>query len=283
MTDLILYETPAPGVARIVLNRPEARNAQSADLLFALNEAFDRAAGDEAIKAIILAASGDHFSAGHDLKWTTEEVAAATAARPRHVSNWSGFGEAGSHGWFAVEQEIYVQNSRRWRNIPKPTIAEVRGRCIAGGLILAWVCDLIVASENALFSDPVVAFGAPGVEWFVHPWELGARKAKELLFTAEGWSAEEAWRLGMVNHVVPDADLADFTLDLASRIADKPAFALKLAKLAVNGALDIQGQASAIDMAVAYHHLAHAHNQQLFGYVMEPTSLPRMTRLRRSA
>jgi enoyl-CoA hydratase len=114
------------------------------------------------------------------------------------VGNWGGFAEANAHGRFAREQEIYLQITRRWRNLAKPTIAEVHGKCIAGGLMLAWACDIIVASSDAEFCDPVVTMGVCGVEWFVHPWELGPRKAKELLFTADAWSADEAHRLGMV-------------------------------------------------------------------------------------
>src|SRR5690606_13502014 len=142
----------------------------------------------------------------------------------------------------AREEEVYLGLCRRWRDIAKPTIAQVQGRCIAGGLMLAWVCDLIVAADSAMFMDPVVAMGVNGVEWFAHPWELGPRKAKELLFTGDAWTAEEAWRLGMVNHVTAEDELEAFTLALAGRIAAKPAFALAAAKRAINHAVDLQGQ-----------------------------------------
>ena len=125
-------------------------------------------------------------------------------------SGWSGFQEPGAHGWYASEKEGYLESARRIRNFSKPTICAVQGKCIAGALIYAWVCDIIIAAKNAVFSDPVVDFGVSGVEWLAHPWELGARKAKEFLFTADSWSAEEAWRLGMVNHVVPLDDLRTF-------------------------------------------------------------------------
>jgi enoyl-CoA hydratase len=101
------------------------------------------------------------------------------------IGTWGGFGLDGNEGRYAREQEIYLQVTRRWRNFPKPTIAQVQGKCIAGGLMLAWACDLIVASDDAQFCDPVVTMGVCGVEWFAHPWELGPRKAKELLFTAD--------------------------------------------------------------------------------------------------
>ena len=150
----------------------------------------------------------------------------------------------------------------------------MQGKCIAGALIFAWVCDIIIASKDAQFSDPVVTFGVSGVEWLGHPWELGARKAKEFLFTSDVWSAEEAWRLGMVNHVVERDELADFTLTMAKKIAAKPSFALKLAKEAVNKTLDIQGQMNAIDQAFSLHHLCHTQNFRQFGWGMDPTNVP---------
>ena len=272
MTDYttLLYEHPAPGVARIVMNRPSARNAQNLQMGYDLNAAFDRAVLDDSIKVIVLAAADPHFSSGHDQRGDGGVV---LGEQPT-VSNWGGFAQPGAHGRFAREQEIYLQNTRRWRNLPKPTIAAVQGRCIAGGLMLAWACDLIVASDDALFCDPVVTMGVCGVEWFVHPWELGPRKAKEFLFTADNWSAQEAHRLGMVNRVVPRAELEAEVLTLAKRIAEKPAFALAMTKQAVNQTMDIMGQQSAVDQAFSLHHLCHAHNVQQFGTVVDPAGMP---------
>jgi enoyl-CoA hydratase len=268
MTDdqTVRYEQPAAGVVRIVMNRPAARNAQNLAMGYALNAAFDRAVADDTVKVIVLAAADPHFSSGHDLRGDGGVV---LGEQPT-VSNWGGFAQPGAHGRFAREQEIYLQNTRRWRNLPKPTIAAVQGRCIAGGLMLAWACDIIIASDDALFCDPVVAMGVLGVEWFVHPWELGARKAKEFLFTADNWTAAEAHRLGMVNQVVPRAELDSAVLAMASRIAAKPAFALAMAKQAVNQTLDIMGQQSAVDAAFGLHHLCHAHNMEVFGRVVDP-------------
>jgi enoyl-CoA hydratase len=107
----------------------------------------------------------------------------------------------------------------------------------------------------------------------VHPWELGPRKAKEMLFTADVWTAEEAHRLGMVNHVVPREGLSSFVHKLAERIAAKPSFALKLTKEAVNRSVDVMGQPAAIDQAFALHQLCHAHNLQEFGMVVDPSGL----------
>ncbi|WP_346296721.1 enoyl-CoA hydratase [Rhodopseudomonas sp. P1] len=268
--ETILVERPDPAVARIVMNRPDARNAQNLQMTYDLNAAFDDAVQDDTVKVIILAGAGPHFSAGHDLRATTKNEAGIDFPP---VGAWGGFREPGAHGRMAREQEIYLQITRRWRNLAKPMIAEVHGKCIAGGLMLAWACDLIVASDNAEFCDPVVTMGVCGVEWFVHPWELGPRKAKELLFTADSWSAQEAHQLGMVNHVVPAAELSVFTMALAKRIAAKPSFALKMTKEAVNRSVDIQGQPAAIDQAFALHQLCHAHNLQEFGMIVDPSGL----------
>ncbi len=264
------YEEPADDIARIVMNRPEARNAQNLEMTYELDAAFDRAIADDRIKVIILAGADPHFSSGHDLRQSGEKKLGRDFPI---ISTWGGFDEPGAHGRFAREQEIYLQATRRWRNLSKPTIAAVQGRCIAGGLMLAWACDLIVASDDAQFCDPVVTLGVCGVEWFVHPFELGPRKAKELLWTAESWSAAEAHRLGMVNHVVPRAELAGFTLALAAKIAAKPAFAVKLTKEAVNRSVDLMGQNDAIEQAFALHHLCHAHNMLQFGMVVDPAGL----------
>jgi enoyl-CoA hydratase len=173
----------------------------------------------------------------------------------------------------AREKEIYLGLSERWRNIPKPTIAAVQGKCIAGGLMLAWPCDLIVVSDDAQFLDNTVEMGVGGVEYFAHPWEVGVRKAKEMLFTADWLSAAEAKALGMVNHVVARAELDAFVLALAERIAKKPAFALKLAKEAVNAADDAAGRVSAMNTAFALHQLAHSHNMQVHGMMIDPTGV----------
>jgi enoyl-CoA hydratase len=266
----LLYETPAPHVARIVLNRPDTRNAQDTRLLYELNDAFDKAAQDNEVKVIILAANGPHFSSGHDLR---ERDAGAVMKEFPTVGTWCGFECAGAEAQMAREKEIYIGFSERWRNIPKPTIAEVQGKCIAGGLMLVWPCDIIVAADDAAFLDNTVAMGVGGAEFFNHPWELGVRKAKELLFTADWLSAQEAEKLGMVNHVVPRETLSSFTLALAEKIAAKPLFALKLAKEAVNAAQDAQGRSSAMQTSFALHQLAHSHNMQVHGMMIDPSGI----------
>jgi len=149
----LLYEAPADGIVRIVMNRPAARNAQNLEMTYELNAAFDRAVADDRVKVVILAGADPHFSSGHDLRQSGETKLGRDFPP---ISTWGGFDEPGAHGRFAREQEIYLQATRRWRALTKPTIAAVQGRCIAGGLMLAWACDLIVASDDAQFCDPVV-------------------------------------------------------------------------------------------------------------------------------
>ncbi len=268
--ETVLVERPDPQIARIVMNRPAARNAQNLQMTYDLNDALDEAALDDTVKVIIVAGSGPHFSGGHDLRATTKNKAGEDFPP---VGNWGGFREPEAHGRFAREQEIYLQMTRRWRNLAKPTIAEVQGKCFAGGLMIAWACDMIIAADDTEFCDPVVTLGVCGVEWFVHPFELGPRKAKELLFTADAWSATEAHRLGMVNQVAPASELSAYTLAMARRIASKPAFALKMTKEAVNRAMDATGQQAAIDQAFGLHQLCHAFNIQQFGIVVDPAGL----------
>jgi enoyl-CoA hydratase len=265
---LVDYETPAPHVARLMLNRPETANAQNMPLLRELDDAFTRALADEDIRVVILGGHGRHFSSGHDLTGTREGAAAFwTQNTPR--GEWSGMLADGAEGLYGMEKEAFLHYTRRWRNLSKPTIAAVQGACMGGGLMLAWACDLIVAADNARFSDPVVEYGMMGVEWFVHPWELGARKAKEHLFMSKEWTAAEAHQWGMVNRVVTAAELHDVALDMAKVIADKQPFAVRLAKEAVNRCVDIGGQSQAIEAAFSIHQLNHQHNVVKFGTPMD--------------
>jgi enoyl-CoA hydratase len=270
---VVSYEIAAPHVARVTLNRPETRNAQDTRLLYALNDAFERAAADPEVRVIILAANGPHFSSGHDVFEAGNDITGLQEAMAGYhtVTTAGGFQRTGAEGYMAREEEIYTGFCERWRSIPKPTIAQVHGKCISGGLMLAWPCDLIMASDDAQFLDNTVDMGVGGVELFQHAWELGVRKAKELLFTADWLSAQEAHRLGMVNHVVPRAELAQRTVDLAQRIARKPTFALKLAKEALNASQDAQGRREALRIAFGLHQLAHWHNHALFGSIMDPS------------
>ena len=262
----VLYEQPSDRVVRIVLNRPERANAQNYQMLYGLNEALDRAAADDSVRVIIVAAAGKHFSSGHgdmgrEGDYALKEVAVGTAL---------GFEQPGPEGHWAVEEEVFFGLCWRWRNIPKPTIAEVQGKVIAGGLMLVWPFDLVVAAEGATFQDPVVAFGVNGVEYFGHPWEFGVRKAKEMLFTGRAITAQTAHDLGMVNRVVPDDELASATLELANEIAAQPMIGLKTAKESVNQMQNDQGLYSSLRSAMIVQQFAHSHHKVLHGQGVVP-------------
>lgn len=266
----LIYEVPAPKVARIVMNRPDKRNAQGITMTYELDDAFKRASHDDDISVIILAASGEHFNAGHDLSMTGPSMPLIEEA----IGLWGQFGGPGWEGKYSREKEIYLDITERWRNIPKPTIAEVQGSVIAGGNMLAWACDLIICADDARFRDNTGGeMGVPGVELFQHHLEMGVRKAKEWLFTADWLSAQEAEKRGMVNHVVPRAELSSFTLDLAKRIADKDRFALKLAKESINNAQDAMGRKQAMNFGFALHQVAHLHHMLVNGFPIDITRL----------
>lgn len=250
----IRREDPADAVARVVLARPEKRNAQNPALLYELDAALMAATNEAAVKVIILAADGPDFSSGHDLNGGFTVPGEPVAGMGGHLD------ASGAAGHYAFECEAYLGLSRRWRDLPKPVLVAVQGRSIAGALMLQWPFDVIVASDEATFADPVTAFGVNGVEYFTHVWEMGHRKAREMLYTGDPITAQEAKALGMVNHVVPLDELQDFVLAMAVKIAARPAFALRLAKESVNRTLDAQGQSVLLESALSLHNLGHAHN-----------------------
>jgi enoyl-CoA hydratase len=257
---IVTYSQRGP-VAVVTMNRPEYRNAQNSAMTYALDDAFYKAAEDDSVAVIVLAGAGEHFSAGHDIGTPGRDV---DVAYPRRASMyWSHVGKQGGELRFAREQEVYLGMCRRWRELPKPMIAMVQGACVAGGLMLAWVCDIIVASDDAFFADPVVRMGIPGVEYFAHPWVMGPRFAKEFLFLGERVGAERALSLGMVNRVVERVELEQTVHDMADRIAQMPTLGLTLAKKAVNQAEDIMGLQTGMDSVFGLHHLGHAHNAEV--------------------
>ncbi len=264
----IRYDKPRERVARLTLARPETRNAQSRKMLYEINTALDIAMHDDSVRVVVLAADGPHFSSGHHLS----DVSAIGEHGPP-VMGVGGYDLPGGEGWMAQELEIYLGFCWRWRNLPKPTIAQVQGKAMAGGLMLIWPFDLIVASEDATFSDPVVGFGVNGHEFFAHAYELGHRKAKEILFTGEALGAAEAKTLGMVNQVVPRDQLETFTLQMAEKIALRPTMGLKTAKMAVNQSLDAQGMWSALQAAFSLHQLGHTHNLAVHGIRVDPDGI----------
>lgn len=260
MDDVVTYEVRG-AVAVVTMNRPEYRNAQNSAMTYALDDAFYRAAADDEVKVIVLAGAGKHFSAGHDIGTPGRD---ADQSFDRRASLWwDHVGKEGVDSRLARESEVYLGMCRRWREVPKPMIAMVQGACIAGGLMLAWVCDLIVASDDAFFADPVVRMGIPGVEYFAHPWVMGPRFAKEFLFTGDRMPADRALALGMINRVVSRADLESETIALADRIAEMPRLGLALTKKAVNQAEDLMGMRAGMDSVFGLHHAAHAHNAEV--------------------
>ncbi|WP_461170949.1 enoyl-CoA hydratase [Arthrobacter sp. Z1-15] len=258
--EVVTYEVRG-SVAVVRLNRPEYRNAQNSKVTYALDAAFTAAVEDDVVKVIVLAGNGKHFSAGHDIGTPGRDI--DQSFERKAVMWWDHVGAAGVDSRFARESEVYLGMCRRWREIPKPMIAMVQGACIAGGLMLAWSCDFIVASEDAFFSDPVVRMGIPGVEYFAHPWVMNPRAAKEFLFTGDRFTAQRARDLGMVNHVVPREDLEDTVMAMAERISAMPRLGLALAKKAVNQSEDLQGLRAGMDSVFGLHHAAHAHNAEV--------------------
>ena len=259
--DVVLYDV-RDGIAWVTMNRPEYHNAQNGRMTYLLDGAFQRAVADDEVKVIVLAGEGKHFSAGHDI---------GTPGRDVHLSQdrvtmwYDHANKEGGEFLYVREAEAYLGMCRRWRDIPKPTIAAVQGACIAGGLMLAWVCDLIVATDDAYFSDPVVRMGIPGVEYFAHPYELNPRIAKEFLFTGNKMGAERAYQMGMVNQISTRESLTADVEALATKIAAMPRLGLALTKQAINNVEDLQGKRSAMEAAFAWHHFTHVHNDLTTG------------------
>ena len=261
MADEVVRYDVDEGIARVTMNRPEYGNAQNSAMTYALDDAFYRAAEDDDVAVVVLAGAGRHFSGGHDIGTPGRDI--DTSFDRRAGLWWDHVGKLGAQSRFAREQEVYLGMCRRWRELPKPVIAQVHGACIAGGLMLAWVCDLIIAADDAFFADPVVRMGIPGVEYFAHPWVMGPRQAKEFLFLGERISAARACELGMINRVVPRDRLAEEVTTVAGKISAMPRLGLALTKKAVNQAEDSMGLQIGIDSVFGLHHLAHAHNAEV--------------------
>ena len=265
----ITYETDEPvrydvtdNVAWITMNRPGFNNAQNGQMTYALDDAFVRAVNDDDVRAIVLAGEGKHFSAGHDIGTPGRDLHKEFDRRlilPGHTN------KPAAELLYTREQEQYLGMCRRWRDVPKPTIAMVQGACIAGGLMLAWVCDLIVASDDAFFQDPVNRMGIPGVEYFAHAFELPPRVAKEFLLLGERMSAQRAEQFGMVNKIVPRAELRATVTAWAAKLAAQPRMGNWLTKQAINHVEELRGKRTAMDTVFHMHHFAHAQNDLVQG------------------
>ncbi|HXQ62016.1 MAG TPA: enoyl-CoA hydratase [Acidimicrobiales bacterium] len=243
--EVVLYEVKGP-VATILMNRPQAANAQNTALIDGVDAAFDRADSDDDVRVVILAGAGKHFSSGHDLK-------AILGPEP---DEWARM-RATPEGKFRHEQVMYVDRCRKIHDFRKPTIAAVQGKCVAAGLMLACMCDLIVAADDALFSNPVLRMSGAAVELLVEPWEMGIRQAKEFLLASEEIDAAEAWRLGLVNKVVPRAELSAFTHALAERIALVPPVTAQVVKDSINHVGELMGKSASWKYHFMAHHWAH--------------------------
>lgn len=234
-------------ICTITLDRPAVANAQDTRMIDELDAAFDLADVDDDVRVVILAGNGKHWSAGHDLKALVGDT---------EPDEWRLMRETPEGKWLH-EKTMYFDRCLRIRDFRKPTIAAVQGKCIAAGVMLACMCDLIVASDDASFQNPVLRMTGAGVELLVEPWEMPARKAKEFLLAAETFTAAEAERLGMVNRVVPRDDLATATRELADRIALVPPATAQVVKRSINKTLDLQGQRDAYDYHFQAHHWMH--------------------------
>jgi enoyl-CoA hydratase len=257
----VSYETLDEGVlARITLNRPQARNAQNRGMLVELNDAFLAAEADDTVRVVILRGAGPMFSAGHDMgsRLSQEELAPGPGQHPTRRVN--GGTRYAAEQRTLQEWHYFFRNTLRWRDLRKITIAEVHGKVYAAGLMLMWACDLIVAAEGTEFADVVgTRLGMCGVEYFGHPWEFGPRKAKELLLTGDSIDAAEAHRLGMVSKVFPSQRLEACTLDFARRIARVDTMAALMIKESVNQTVDNMGFTNALNACFTLHQLNHAH------------------------
>jgi enoyl-CoA hydratase len=257
----VTYETLDNGrIARILLNRPKVRNAQSRGLLVELDQAFLQAEQDDEVRVVILGGVGPLFSSGHDMgsKESIEEMLPGTNQHPTRKIN--GGTRNGTESRMLQEWHYYFENAKRWRNLRKITIAQVQGTVFAAGLMLMWSCDLIVAADNVQFADVVgTRLGMCGVEYFAHPWEFGPRKTKELMLTGDSIDVDEAHRLGMVSKVFPLDDLEENTLQMARRIANVPTVTALLIKESVNQTLDNMGFYNSLNACFSLHQLNHSH------------------------
>jgi enoyl-CoA hydratase len=245
-SNVVLYETDG-AVATVTMNRPEVANAQDTALIDQLDAAFDRADADDAIRVVILTGAGKHFSSGHDLKAIVGDG---------EKDEWVQMRET-PEGKFFHEKTMYYDRCLRIHDFRKPTIAAVQGSCVAAGLMLAAMCDLIVAADDAQFSNPVLRLSGAGVELLIEPWELGIRKAKEFLLTGDTIDAQEAWRLGLVNRVVPRAELTARTRALADRVALVPPVTAQTVKSTINHTATLMGKRDALKYHFMAHHWVH--------------------------
>jgi enoyl-CoA hydratase len=219
------------GIARIILDRPRVLNAIDPAMVLEINAAMDRVDKDDAIKVVIVSGEGRAFSAGFDLK--------ASAARgPLTIAQWRQ----------VLEDDLDL--IMRFWDCPKPTIAAIHGYCIGGAFEIALACDISIAAESALLGEPEVRFGS-GIVAMLLPWITGPKQAKEILLTGEDrLTAERALQLGIVNRVVPDAELLQSAQAMASRIIAAAPSSVQFTKKAINRTYEIMGLRQALLQAL---------------------------------
>lgn len=263
----LIYETFDEGrIARILLNRPETRNAQSRGLLVELDEAFAEAEADDEVRVVILGGVGPLFSSGHDMGSAQAMAEYGPGPEQHATARTNGGSRLAVEKRMLQEWHYFFANTRRWRDLRKITVAQVQGTVYAAGLMLMWCCDLIVAADDTRFADVVgTRLGMCGVEYFAHPWELGPRRTKELMLTGDSLDVDEAHRLGMVSKVFPRADLESRTLDFARRIAKLPTVTALLIKESVNQTVDNMGFHNALNACFSLHQMNHAHWMEVTG------------------
>ncbi len=257
----VKYEPQDDGsIVRIILNRPEARNAQNRGMLVELNEAFLAAEADDNVRVVILSGEGKMFSSGHDMGSKVAAAERRGGENPHPTVETNGGTRQGAENLMLQEWHYFFENTRRWRNLRKITIAQVHGDVYSAGLMLMWACDLIVGSDDVTFADVVgTRLGMCGMEYFAHPWEFGARKTKELMLTGDSIDVHEAHALGMVSKVFPAAELNERTLEFARRIAQVPTMAALMIKESVNQTQDNQGFYTSLNACFTLHELNHSH------------------------
>ena len=257
----VTYEELDGGqIVRVLLNRPDARNAQNRGLLVELDDALVRAEEDDNVRVVILGGAGSMFSSGHDMGSKVAQAEWSPGPDQHRTSTINGATRKGSESLMLQEWHYYFQNTLRWRNLRKITVAQVHGSVYSAGLMLMWACDLIVAADNVIFADVVgTRLGMCGMEYFGHPWEFGPRRAKELMLTGDAIDVQEAHRLGMVSKIFPEDELADRTLEYAQRIARVPTMTALMIKESVNQTVDNMGFFNSLQSCFTLHELNHAH------------------------
>jgi enoyl-CoA hydratase len=258
--DVRYEELDSSAIVRITLNRPESRNAQNRRMLVELNDAFLRAEADDRVRVVILAGAGPLFSSGHDLG--SRKARNEREPGPGQHESFRNHGgtRPGTEKRMLQEWHYFFENTRRWRNLRKITIAQVHGTVYSAGLMLMWACDLIIAAGGTRFVDVTgTRLGMCGVEYFAHPWELGPRKTKELMLTGDAMDVQDAVALGMVSKVFPEDELIEQTVAFARRIAALPTMTALLIKESVNQTVDNMGFQNALAACFSLHQLNHSH------------------------